>query len=194
MSIKITREQAINAAFEYGASMAGLDGNLTRALLAFKSDETVQAEMLAALNVGYMTRKMGYTKEEATRIVGLRKYNEKKHDDAHRTFDQQRVMDTVRMVWHRARKMAGIAKPKSNAQVHAEQTRAQKEVERKEHESRLEEAWEIVHPNNDADIETVMTRFVTTMRSYHDGHATKFTGDQGSAWRKWLAAAPVTKE
>jgi hypothetical protein len=26
------------------------------------------------------------------------------------------------------------------------------------------------------------------------GHAAKFTGNKGSAWRKWLAAAPVTKK
>jgi hypothetical protein len=26
------------------------------------------------------------------------------------------------------------------------------------------------------------------------GHAAKFTGDKGSAWRKWLAAARVTKK
>jgi hypothetical protein len=48
-----------------------------------------------------------------------------------------------------------------------------------------------VHPDNSSDVDTVMARFVSAMRSYHNGHATKFTGDQGSAWRDWLAAAPV---
>jgi hypothetical protein len=183
----ITRDQAIKAA-------AGLDVNLTRALIAFKNDETVQAEMLAAVNVGYMMRKLGYDKKEATRVVGLLKYNEKKQDDAHRTFDQQRVTDNVRVVWHRAHKKARIVKPKSENQIKAEQTRAEKEASRKEHESRLEEAWGIVHPDNGADVDTVMARFVTAMRSYHDGHSAKFTGDTGSAWRDWLKAAPVTKK
>jgi hypothetical protein len=69
-----------------------------------------------------------------------------------------------------------------------------KESERKERQTHLEAAYAIVHPDNGSEIETVMARFVTAMQSYHNGHAAKFTGDQGSAWRDWLAAAPVVKK
>jgi hypothetical protein len=184
----ITREQAITAAFEYGASMAGFDGTLVKAIQAFKADDSVLAEMLEALNVGYVTRKLGVDKEEATRIVGLLKYNENKEDDEHRTFEQERVMISVRVLWSRAKKMAGVAK--AEAQVKAEATRAAKEAEREEHQARLIRADEIVNPKDDVDVFDSLSRLVLTMKSIRDKYAGKLTGDRGSAWREWLAKAP----
>ena len=189
----MTAAQAIEVAFESGTSMAGVDGSLTIALKAFKDNESVQADMLMAFNVGYMMKKLGYDKHMATITVNKLKYNdknEKKNDDNHRTFEEQRVCDTVRVIWHRAKNMAGIVRPKSEAQVKAATTAAAKEIERKEQEVRLQETWNIVHPDSEVDVNTVMSRFVSTMRNYHNGNAAKFTGDDGSAWREWLAAAP----
>jgi hypothetical protein len=186
----ITAAQACEAAYEYGSSVAGLDGTLTKALQAFKDNETVQADMLAALNVGYMVRKLGYTRDRATEVVGLLKYNEKKQDDHHRTFEQQRVMDTVRVIWHRAQKMAGIVKAKTDNQVKAEQTRAQKDAERAAHEQRLIKADELVNPKNDTDPFDALSRLVLTMKSLQSKYADKLVGDRGSAWRDWLANSP----
>lgn len=186
----MTALQACDAAFEYGSSMAGLDGNLTKALQAFSNNETVKADMLTALNVGYVVRKLGVDKARATEIVGLLKYNEKKQDDHHRTFEQQRVMDSVRVIWHRAQKMAGIVQPKSDNQVKAEQTRAQKEAEKTALESRLIKADEIVNPKDDVDVFESLTRLVSTMKALQSKHAAKLVGDRGSAWRDWLASAP----
>src|ERR1700757_1042057 len=62
---KMTPEQACEIAFNYGQNLAGLDGELTKALVTFKDDETVQENMLHELNVGYMMRKLGYTREHA---------------------------------------------------------------------------------------------------------------------------------
>jgi hypothetical protein len=184
----ITREQAITAAFEYGASMAGIDGSLVKAIGAFKNDESVMAEMLAALNVGYITRKLSVDKAEAERIYGLLKFNENKQDDEHRSFEQQRVMDTVRVLWSRAQKMAGV--PKKEAQVKAEATRAEKEAEREAHNSRLIAADEIVNPKDDVDVFDSLSRLVLTMKALQSKHAAKLVGDRGSAWRDWIAKAP----
>lgn len=186
----MTAAQACDAAFKYGASMAGLDGSLTKALKAFKADKAVMADMLTALNVGYVVKKLAVSKTEATRIVGLLKYNEKKQDDEHRTFEQQRVMDSVRVLWHRAQKLAGIVQPKSENQAKAEATRAQKEAEAKAHESRLIKADAIVNPPDDVDVFESLTRLVSTMKSLQKKHTAKLTGDRGSAWRDWLASAP----
>ena len=79
-------------------------------------------------------------------------------------------------------RIPGIVKPKTENQVRAEITRAEKEAEKKEHTERLEETWEIVHPTDGTDV------------AYHSGNAGKFTGDAGMAWRGWLANAPVTKK
>jgi hypothetical protein len=193
---KITREQAIATGLKFGQNLAGQYGSLTLALQAFKDDQEVRSEMLKAISIGYIMRKFDIDKAEATRIVGLKKFNEKKVDDDHRTFEQERVMGTVRMLWSRANKLAGIVAEKTPNQIKADQTRAAKEAAKKVHESQMEQAWEIVHPTaptSDIDVDAAMARFVMAMRSYHDGHATKFTGDSGSAWRDWIAAAPTAK-
>ncbi len=181
----MTADQAYQVAFDYGVSMAGQDGALTKALIAFKDNEAVKTDMLAALNVGYMMRKLSYDKAKATTSVAKKKYNvdPKYHDDAHRTLDEQRAMDSVRVIWHRAQKMAGIIQPKSDNQVQAEVTRAAKEADRKEMET-------LLNPKDDADVDEGMTRLVSTMKGYYSKHAGKFTGDKGSAWRDWLANAP----
>jgi hypothetical protein len=189
----LTPAQACEAAYEYGSSLAGLDGSLTVAIKYYKDNETVMADMLVSLNVGYLVRKMGYDKAKATEVVGLLKYNEKKADDHHRTFEQQRIMDTVRVVWHRAQKMAGVVKAKSENQVKAEQTRAEKEAEKTAHESRLIKADEIVNPKDDTDIFESLTRLVSTMKALQSKHAGKLVGDKGTAWRDWLASAPSSK-
>ena len=193
---KITREQAIAAGLKFGQNLAGQYGSLTLALQAFKGDEEVRSEILKAISIGYLMRKFDISKAEAERIAGLKKYNESKQDDDHRTFEQERVMATVRMLWSRANKLAGIVNEKTPNQIKADQTRAAKEAARKVHESQMEQAWEIVHPTAPAtavDVDAAMARFVMAMRSYHDGHAGQFVGDSGSAWRDWIAAAPVSK-
>lgn len=186
----MTRNEACEVAYEYGASLAGLDGTLTKAIVTFKDDATVMADMLVFLNVGYLVRKLGYDRDYAIEVAGLLKHNDKKADDHHRTFEQQRVMDTVRVVWHRAQKMAGVVKPKTDGQVKAEATRAEKEAEKEAHESRLIKADEIVNPTDDTDIFESLVRLVSTMKSLQKKHTAKLVGDRGSAWRDWLAASP----
>ena len=186
--VGITRDQAIAAAFDYGQSMAGMDGTLVRALVAFRTNVEVQAEMLAALNVGYVMKKLAVDKPEATRIVGLSKFNEDKQDDSHRTFEQERVMVAVRVLWSRAKKMAGF--PKTEAMAKAEATRAAKESERTATEARLVKADSIVNPKDDADPFESLAALVVTMRHLQKKYADKLTGDRGAAWRDWLASAP----
>jgi hypothetical protein len=189
----MTAQQAIDTAFKYGGSLAGLDGSLTKAIIAFKDDSTVTAQMLTALAVGYMMKKLDYTKVVATRAVAKAKYNEKKQDDDHRTFDEERVMVSVRVLWHRANKGAGIVKPKSENQVKAETERATKDAEKKAHQARLEETWEIVHPKDETDIFESLTRLVSTMKALQSKHSAKLVGDAGMTWRDWLASAPKVK-
>ena len=184
----ITREQAIATAYECGVSMAGIDGLLVKALKAYQNNQDVLTEMLASLNVGYLTKKLVVTDEEAKRIAGLLKYNEKKKDDQQRTFEQERVMIAVRVLWSRAKKLAGF--PKTEAMAKAEQTRAVKEEERKEHEQRLIRADEIVNPKNDVNVFEALSRLVLTMKSLRDKHADQLKGDAGTAWRDWLSKAP----
>jgi hypothetical protein len=186
----ITVEQAVEVAYNYGANIAGIDGKLTKALQTYKANEAVQNDMLEALNVGYLTRKLSVSKIEATRVYNLKKYNPdpKHHNDEHRTFEQQRVMDTVRVLWHRAKKMAGLGK--NEDQANAEATRAQKEAEKKAHEARLAKADEIVNPKDDVDVFDALNRLVLSMKAIQSKHASKLVGDRGMAWRDWLAAAP----
>jgi hypothetical protein len=184
----ITREQAIETAYTYGSSMAGYDGALTKALTAYCDNAEVIAEMLTALNVGYIVKKMAVSKAEATRIVGLLKYNENKQDDEHRTFEQERVMIAVRVLWSRAKKMAGF--PKTEAMAKAEVTRAAKEAEREEHSARLIKADAIVNPKDDVDPFDALSALVVTLKHVQKKYADKLTGDRGSAWREWLAKAP----
>lgn len=189
-STAMTAVQACEAAYEYGSSLAGLDGTLTVAIKTFKDNDVVMGDMLTNLNIGYLVRKMGYDKAKATEVVGLLKFSEKKQDDHHRTFEQQRVMDTVRVVWHRAQKMAGVVKAKTEGQIKAEATRAEKEAAAEAHEQRLIKADSIVNPADDTDIFESLTRLVSTMKSLQNKHSAKLTGDRGTAWRDWLASAP----
>jgi hypothetical protein len=188
--VKMTAAQACEAAFEYGSSMAGMDGTLTLAYKTFKDNESVLKDIDHSLAVGYMVRKMGYERSRALEVVGLLSYNEKKQDDHHRTFEQERVMGSVRVLIHRARKLAGIIKPKSEAQIKAEETRAAKEAEKKELESRLTKADEIVNPPADTDPFDALARLVLTLKSLQNKYSDKLIGDRGTAWRDWLAAAP----
>jgi len=184
----ITREQAVETAYTYGSSLAGYDGALTKALVAYKDNAEVLADMLKALNIGYMVKKLAITKTEAERIVGLLKYNEKKEDDQHRTFEQERVMIAVRVLWSRAKKLAGF--PKTEAMAKAEATRAAKEAEREEHEARLIKADAIVNPPAETDPFDALAALVVTIKHVQKKYADKLTGDRGAAWRDWIAAAP----
>jgi hypothetical protein len=188
----MTATQACEIAFNYGDNLAGLDGGLTKALVAFKDDEAVQKDMLQELSTGYMMKKLGYTRDQATKAIGKLHHSDKpdKQDDNHRTFDEQRVMDTIRVLWHRAKKNAGILAPKSEAQVKAEAARAEKEAQKKILEAKREEAWKIVHPKDDVDPFDSLARLVLTMKALQKKHADKLVGDRGTAWRDWLASAP----
>ena len=189
-STAMTRRRLARRPTSMALSMAGLDGTLTVAIKTFKDNETVMADMLTALNVGYLVRKMGYDKAKATEVVGLLKFSEKKQDDHHRTFEQQRVMDTVRVVWHRAQKMAGVVKAKTEGQIKAEATRAEKEAAAEAHESRLIKA--------DANRQSAGRRRrlrIADSPCFDDevdsGKARrKACRRRGSAWRDWLASAP----
>lgn len=192
VATKITPEAAIEAAFEYGRNIAGQDGNLTIAFKAFAENDKVIADMVQALSEGYMTRKLGYDREEATRVIGLKKYNDRnpdKNTDENRTFEQERVMVAIRVLVHRAKKMAGIGKPVDVAEQEA--TRAAKEAEKKEYESRLLAADEIVNPKG--NVFDALARLVLTMKAVANKQSAELTGDAGSAWRDWLASAPINQ-
>jgi len=184
----MTKDQAIAAAFKYGQSLAGLDGTLVKAIGQFKGDTAILTEIQGALNIGYVMKKLDVTKGEATRIVGLLKYNEDKQDDEHRTFEQERVMIAARVLWSRAKAMAGV--PKSEQAAKGEATRAQKEADRKANEQRLIKADEIVNPKDDVNPFAALAALVTTMRHLQKKHAAKLDGERGSQWREWLAKAP----
>ena len=184
----LTKDQAIAAAFKYGQSLAGLDGTLVKAIAAFKGDTAILGEIQAALNIGYVMKKLDVSKGEATRIVGLLKYNEDKQDDEHRSFEQERVMVAARVLWSRAKAMAGV--PKSEQAAKGETTRAQKEADRKANEARLIKADEIVNPKDDVNPFDALAALVVTMRHLQKKYAAKLDGDKGSQWREWLAKAP----
>ena len=189
---KLTPGQAIDIAFQYGQSLAGVDGSLVTALVTFKDDKAVQADMLKALNIGYIMRKLNKTKDEAEVIYSLAKYNPKadKQTDKNRTLEQERVMTAVRVLWHRAKAIAFPDTAKTEAAIKAEQTRNDNEKAAKERQAKLEALAEIVQPKPETDVYEAMNRLVSTMKAYHSKHADKFVGDAGMAWRDWLAAAP----
>jgi hypothetical protein len=187
----MTPAQAIAIAFEYGQTMAGQDGTLTNAFVTFKANDKVIDDMVQALSEGYFVRKLGYDRAEATRVIGLKKYNDRnpeKNTDENRTFDQERVMVAVRVLVSRAKRMAGITKAPETGE--AEAKRAAKEAEAKEHEQRLIKADAIVNPADDVDVFDALNRLVLTMKSLQKKHTAKLTGDRGSEWRDWLASAP----
>lgn len=190
----MTPAQAIEIAFEYGQTMAGQDGTLTNAFKTFAKDDKVIDDMVQALSEGYMVRKLGYDRDEATRVIGLKKYNQlnpSKNTEENRTAEQERIMTAIRVLVHRAKKMAGILAPKSEDQAKAEATRAAKEAEKEAHESRLIAADEIVNPKG--NVFDALARLVLTMRAVANKQSAELTGDSGMAWRDWLASAPINQ-
>ena len=190
-STAMTPAQAIAIAFEYGQTMAGQDGALTNAFTTFKANDKVVGDMVQALTEGYLVRKLGYERSEATRVIGLKKYNDRnpdKNTDENRTFEQERVMVAVRVLVSRAKRMAGITKSADTAEQEA--TRAAKEADKAAHEQRLIKADEIINPADDVDVFDALNRLVLTMKSLQKKHTAKLTGDRGSEWRDWLANAP----
>jgi len=177
-STSMTPAQAIAIAFEYGQTMAGQDGALTNAFTTFKANDKVIDDMVQALTEGYLVRKLGYDRAEATRVIALKKYNDRnpeKNTDENRTFEQERVMVAVRVLVSRAKRMAGITKAPETGE--AEAKRAAKEAEAKEHESRLIKADEIVNPADTVDPFDALNRLVLTMKSIQKKHAAKLVGD-----------------
>jgi hypothetical protein len=190
-SSAMTPAQACDIAFEYGQTMAGQDGMLTNAFVTFKANETVINDMVYCIEQGYFVRKLGYDREEAKRVIGLKKYNEKNPQNntaENRTKEQERVMVAVRVLTSRAKRMAGITKPAETAEQEA--ARAAKEAGKAAHESRLIKADEIINPKDDVDAFDALNRLVLTMKSLQKKYAAKLVGDRGSEWRDWLASAP----
>jgi hypothetical protein len=187
----MTPARAVEIAFDYGQTMAGQDGALTNAFVTFKANDKVIEDMVQALSEGYFVRKLGYDRDEAKRVIALKKYNDRnpeKNTDENRTFEQERVMVAVRVLVSRAKRMAGITKPADTAEQEA--TRAQKEADKAAHEQRLLKADEIVNPADDVDVFDALNRLVLTMKSLQKKHTDKLVGDRGSEWRNWLASAP----
>lgn len=187
----MTPAQAIEIAFDYGQTMAGQDGALTNAFVTFKANDKVLDDMVQALSEGYFVRKLGYERSEATRVIALKKYNDRntdKNTDDNRTFEQERVMVSVRVLVSRAKRMAGITKPVATAEQEA--TRATKEAAKEAHESRLIKADEIVNPADDVDVFDALNRLVLSLKAIQKKHTAKLVGDRGSEWREWLANAP----
>jgi spore germination protein YaaH len=188
-STSLTPAQAIDIAFEYGQTMAGQDGALTSAFATFKANDKVIADMVQALTEGYFVRKLSYDRDEAKRVIGLKKYNQlnpAKNTDDNRTAEQERVMTAVRVLVSRAKRMAGITEAKADTAVKAEQVKAEKEA----HEQRLIKADEIINPPDDVDAFDALNRMVLSMKAIQKKYAAKLVGDRGSEWRDWLANAP----
>ena len=190
-STALTPSQACDIAFEYGQNVAGQEGTLTVAFSQFKTNEKVIGDMVQALTEGYMVRKLGYDRDEAKRVIGLAKFNDRnpeKNTDKNRTEKQEAVMVSVRMLVSRAKRMAGITKAPDTAEQEAK--RAQKEADAKAHEQRLIKADAIVNPADDVDVFDALNRLVLTMKSLQKKYAAKLVDDRGSEWRDWLANAP----
>jgi hypothetical protein len=188
---KLTKERAIQIAYEYGSSMAGADGILTAAFKAYAKDTETMAAMIKALSIGYMERKLGYTKEKATHTVGLHKHNPKgERKDSNRTFEEERVMVAVRVLVSRAKQMAGITESAGNA-GNVSNTKNTASETRK---ANIESLGKVVYPAKEEDIDVIaaMTRLVVTMMDYQNKHAAKFKQDDAKAWQNWLASAPVS--
>jgi hypothetical protein len=187
----MTPAEACVIAFEYGQTMAGQDGALTRAFTTFKANDKVIQDMVQALSEGYFVRKLGYDRDEAKRVIALKKYNDRnpdKNTDENRSFVQEQVMVAIRVLVSRAKKMAGLTKSVDAAE--AEMTRAAKDAEKKAHEARLVKADEIVNPADTVDAFDALNRLVLTLKSLANKYSAKLTDDRGQAWRDWLAAAP----
>jgi hypothetical protein len=186
----ITSTQACDIAYNAGQDYAGQDGSLTKAFAFFAKNETVVNDMVYCIEQGYFVRKMGYDRDEAKRVIGLKKYNHmnpQKNTAENRTKEQETVMGAVRVLVSRAKRMAGITKP---ADQNAEVNRAAADATKKAHESRLIKADEIVNPKDDVDVFDALNRLVLTMKSLQKKYSAKLVDDRGSEWRDWLANAP----
>ena len=185
----LTPGQACDIAYTYGETMAGQDGALTNAFVTFQANAKVIGDMVQALTEGYMVRKLGYDRVEARRVIGLKKYNQlnpTKNTDDNRTHAQEQVMTAVRVLVHRAKRMAGITEPKADATVKAEQAKAEREA----HQERLIKADAIINPTDETDPFDALNRLVLSMKALQKKYSAKLVGERGSEWRDWLANAP----
>lgn len=183
----MTEAQACDAAFEYGKSMAGQDGDITLAFKTFKDKPESVDNIAAALREGYFVRKHSCDRDEAKRIIGLAKYNDRnpeKNTDGNRTQAQQNTMVAVNMLISRAKRFAGITKAVDT--VKQEEAKAERDA----HQARLIKADEVINPADDVDVFDAMNRLVLSMKAIQKKHAIKLVGDRGSEWRDWLANAP----
>jgi hypothetical protein len=193
--------QAIEAFFDWGQSMAGVDGTIVQALKTFgtdsNTDKEARAEMWKALNCGYLVRKLGYTREHAAIVYGRMKYNSKNPDnntDDHRTAEEQRVVDTCRMMKSRAMNLAGISdqtESQRDALTKAQAKRDEKKRIAEEREAELLKDHEIVHPSDETDPIEALTRVALMLKGLQKKYALKLKGDIGSAWRNWIDDAPM---
>ena len=192
---------AIESFFEWGSNMAGVDGNIVRALKFWgtdsKEDKAARSDLWKAMNCGYLVRKLGYTRDHAAVVYGRMKYNSKnpdKNTDDHRTAEEQRVIDTCRQMKSRAMALAGISdqtQAQRDALESAQETREQKKRETEAREARLAAADELVNPPAEKDIFEVLAGLVTTLQNLRNKYAKTLVGDAGSAWRDWIANAPI---
>lgn len=187
----LTEQGALDIAFEYGASIAGQDGFLTKALRQFNT-KAFTKRIIEHIAAAYYVKKFDYSKDKALATAGLMKHNPEKQSDEYRTEGEERIMVSVRMLVSRAKKLAGIVDPDTVArQEKANTSRAEAKAERDALEARRNEAWEIVHPNlEEVDVNAAMKRMFATMRNFMNEHSGKFVGDAGTAWRDWIAKAP----
>ena|SRR5215472_429190 len=192
---------AIESFFEWGSNMAGVDGNIVRALKFWgtdsKEDKAARGDLWKAMNCGYLVRKLGYTRDHAAVVYGRMKYNSKNPDnntDDHRTAEEQRVIDTCRQMKSRAMILAGISdqtQAQKDALESAQETREQKKRETEARESQLIKADEIVNPSDETDPIEALTRVALTLKALQKKYALKLKGDIGSAWRNWIDDAPM---
>jgi len=192
---------AIETFFDWGSNMAGVDGNIVRALKFWgtdsKEDKAARSELWKAMNYGYLVRKLGYTRDYAAVVFDRMKYNSKnpdKNTDDHRTAEEQRVIDTCRQMKSRAMALAGISDMSEKQRQSLEDaaaTRKEKKDKAEARESELLKDHEIIHPSDETDPIEALTRVALTLKSLQKRYALRLTGDLGSAWRNWIDDAPM---
>lgn len=196
----MTKAEAIAICTKAGTSYAGIDGSLVRAFKAFEKDKETLTEMVKALSVAYLTKKLNVSKDEAVLILGLSRHNPKiEQDDLHRTLEQDRVLVSVRVLVSRAKALAGFEKNKAKSRGQKNKKAQDKakgaiattnaDIDPKEH-ARLVKADSIVNPASDVDCFDAMSRVVLTLKSMERKYARKLVGERGDAWRAWLATSP----
>lgn len=196
--IKLTEDQALALCFQYGKTIAGQDGFLTKALEQFPS-EAFAKKATQQICAAYYMDKLSYSKDDAFIAVGKFTHNK---DDAtkqsgdYRTLKEERIMVSVRMLVGRAKQLAGIVNPETVArQEKANKTKEENKRAADAVEAERQKAWEIVHPQvtEDFDVNAALNALVARIRSLMNEHSARITGDSGSAWREWLAKAPKVK-